>query len=87
MEGLILCGPWTVNLLFGLAVVLWFWGRQEETLAIENKIKFTPRLFVDGTIERGTGPGRSARSVADMAIAFQRCDDPAHCLFHGSSSN
>lgn len=40
-----------VNLLFGLVVILWFWGRQEETLAKENVIKFSGRLYLDGTLE------------------------------------
>jgi DHA1 family bicyclomycin/chloramphenicol resistance-like MFS transporter len=40
-----------VNLLFGLFIMIWFWRRQEETLSEANKIKFTSRLFVDGTKE------------------------------------
>jgi len=40
-----------VNLLFGLIVMLWFWKRQPETLSNQNKIKFTPLLFVNGTKE------------------------------------
>jgi len=40
-----------VNLIFGLIVMLWFWKRQEETLAKTNRIKFTPMLFVNGTKE------------------------------------
>ena len=40
-----------VNLLFGLVIMLWFWRRQEETLTKENRIKFTPMQFIDGTKE------------------------------------
>lgn len=40
-----------VNLLFGFIVMLWFWKRQPETLSNQNKIKFTPMLFVNGTKE------------------------------------
>jgi len=40
-----------VNLLFGFIVMLWFWQRQEETLTDKNKIKFTPKLFVNGAKE------------------------------------
>lgn len=40
-----------VNLLFGLLVVLWFWQRQPETLVVEKRIKFSGRLFINGTLE------------------------------------
>ncbi|MCB0463168.1 MAG: multidrug effflux MFS transporter [Flavobacteriaceae bacterium] len=40
-----------VNLLFGFIVMLWFWQRQEETLTDKNKIKFTPKLFINGAKE------------------------------------
>lgn len=40
-----------VNLIFGVLVILWFWRRQPETLAKENRIPFTARLFIDGTKE------------------------------------
>lgn len=40
-----------VNLLFGLIIMLWFWRRQEETLSIEKRIKFTPMIFINGTKE------------------------------------
>lgn len=41
----------TVNLLLGVLVVLWFWWRQAETLVKSDRIKFTFRIFVDGTKE------------------------------------
>ncbi|WP_347921763.1 multidrug effflux MFS transporter [Pontimicrobium sp. SW4] len=40
-----------VNLLFGFVVMIWFWRRQDETLNKDKRIKFTPMLFVNGTIE------------------------------------
>jgi len=40
-----------VNLLFGLVIMIWFWRRQDETLIRENRIKFTPMLFINGTKE------------------------------------
>ena len=40
-----------VNLVFGLAVMLWFWIRQVETLRPENKIPFSGTLFIDGVKE------------------------------------
>ncbi|MCK5401084.1 MAG: multidrug effflux MFS transporter [Flavobacteriaceae bacterium] len=40
-----------VNLIFGVLVMFWFWQRQPETLAIEKRIRFSPRLFIDGTKE------------------------------------
>ncbi|MDT0558646.1 multidrug effflux MFS transporter [Ichthyenterobacterium sp. W332] len=36
------------NLIFGIAVLIWFWQRQPETLKPEYKIPFTGRLFIDG---------------------------------------
>lgn len=40
-----------VNLVFGVLVMVWFWFRQTETLAPENKIKFRGRIFIDGAKE------------------------------------
>lgn len=40
-----------VNLIYGLLVIIWFWKRQPETLAVENRIKFSSSLFIDGTKE------------------------------------
>lgn len=40
-----------INLIYTSLVMLWFWRRQPETLVDEKKIKFTPRLFIDGTRE------------------------------------
>ena len=37
-----------VQIVISLLVSFWFWKRQPETLSIENKKKFTPRVFVDG---------------------------------------
>lgn len=37
------------NLLAGILIMIWFWQRQDETLAIENRIKFSSTLFIDGT--------------------------------------
>ncbi|MCB4797331.1 multidrug effflux MFS transporter [Neotamlana laminarinivorans] len=39
------------NLAFGLIIMLWFYFRQPETLAKENRIKFSSHLFIDGTKE------------------------------------
>ncbi len=40
-----------VNLIFGLIVMLWFWQRQPETLEVKRRIKFSGRIFIDGTKE------------------------------------
>jgi DHA1 family bicyclomycin/chloramphenicol resistance-like MFS transporter len=40
-----------VNLIFGFLVMLWFWKRQPETLTIEKRIRFSSRVFVNGTKE------------------------------------
>lgn len=40
-----------VNLIFGVLVMLWFWKRQPETLAVENRIRFSSHLFIDGLKE------------------------------------
>jgi DHA1 family bicyclomycin/chloramphenicol resistance-like MFS transporter len=40
-----------VNLIFGVLIMVWFWLRQPETLAIKNRIKFSSHLFIDGTKE------------------------------------
>lgn len=39
------------NLLFGLAIMIWFWLRQPETLPKEKRIKFTSHLFISGAKE------------------------------------
>lgn len=39
------------NLIFGLAIMLWFWLRQPETLSKEKRIPFSKHLFIDGTKE------------------------------------
>jgi len=39
------------QLLFGVAILLWLWKRQPETLAPENKKAFKLNLFVSGTKE------------------------------------
>ncbi len=40
-----------MNLLFGVLVMFWFWGRQPETLPKEKRIRFSSHLFIDGTKE------------------------------------
>ena len=40
-----------INLILGLLVVIWFWKRQEETLKEPDRIKFSLRVFLDGTKE------------------------------------
>lgn len=37
-----------VQLLFTVLVSLWFWRRQEETLVVAKRIKFTSHIFPDG---------------------------------------
>ncbi len=39
------------NLIFGIVIMLWFWGRQPETLPKEKRIKFSFYLFFNGTKE------------------------------------
>ena len=39
------------NLIIGLLIVLWFWKRQPETLEVKNRIKFSPSIFITGTVE------------------------------------
>jgi len=39
------------NLIFGVAVLLWFWRRQPETLTPKNQTPFKLSLFIDGTKE------------------------------------
>tara|TARA_R110002073_G_scaffold128999_3_gene275092 strand:- start:48414 stop:49610 length:1197 start_codon:yes stop_codon:yes gene_type:complete len=39
------------QLIFGVAILLWLWKRQPETLAPENKKAFKLKLFVSGTKE------------------------------------
>ncbi len=41
-------GIFYVQIVISLLVSFWFWKRQPETLSIENKKKFTPKVFVDG---------------------------------------
>lgn len=40
-----------LNLAFGICIMFWFWHRQTETLVKTKRIKFTPRLFIDGSLE------------------------------------
>jgi len=40
-----------VNLIYGFLVMIWFWKRQPETLAIEKRIRFSSRVFIDGVKE------------------------------------
>ncbi|WP_298537128.1 multidrug effflux MFS transporter [uncultured Algibacter sp.] len=40
-----------VNLIFGVAVMVWFWQRQPETLPVKKRITFSSHLFIDGTKE------------------------------------
>jgi len=40
-----------VNLIFGAVIMLWFWQRQSETLVVKKRIRFKPRIFIDGTKE------------------------------------
>lgn len=40
-----------IQVIFGVIVILWFWRRQPETLEKEKRIKFTPRVFITGTLE------------------------------------
>ena len=37
-----------IQIAFSLVIALWFWLRQSETLATENRIKFSTHLFIDG---------------------------------------
>jgi len=37
-----------IQIAFSLLISFWFWKRQAETLAIENRIKFSKNLFIDG---------------------------------------
>jgi len=37
-----------IQIAFSLLIAFWFWRRQAETLAIQNRIKFTKHLFIDG---------------------------------------
>ena len=40
-----------VNLIFGTAIMIWFWQRQPETLLVEKRIRFSSRIFIDGAKE------------------------------------
>ncbi len=40
-----------IQLVFSVLVSIWFWKRQDETLEISKRIKFTPHIFKDGVIE------------------------------------
>jgi len=44
-------GIFYVQLIMALAVAIWFWKRQPETLKPEYKIKFTSHVFIDGLKE------------------------------------
>ena len=44
-------GIFYVQLIMALAVAIWFWKRQPETLKPEYKIKFTRHVFIDGLKE------------------------------------
>ncbi len=44
-------GIFYIQIAFSLIIALWFWKRQPETLAIQNRIKFTRNLFVNGFSE------------------------------------
>ncbi|WP_028283100.1 multidrug effflux MFS transporter [Olleya marilimosa] len=44
-------GIFYVQLIIALAVAIWFWKRQPETLKPEYKIKFTKHVFIDGLKE------------------------------------
>lgn len=37
-----------IQIAFSLLIAIWFWKRQAETLAIQNRRKFTRNLFIDG---------------------------------------
>ncbi len=39
------------QLIFVVVTIVWFWFRQEETLSKADRILFTRRLFIDGTLE------------------------------------
>ena len=40
-----------IQLIFSVLVSFWFWKRQEETLALEKRVKFTSHIFPDGLKE------------------------------------
>jgi len=40
-----------IQLIFTLLVTFWFWKRQPETLALEKRIPFNGRVFIDGLKE------------------------------------
>ena len=40
-----------IQLIFSVLVAFWFWKRQPETLPIEQRLKFTSHIFVDGIKE------------------------------------
>jgi len=44
-------GIFYVQFIMALAVAIWFWKRQPETLKPEYKIKFTKHVFIDGLKE------------------------------------
>jgi len=44
-------GIFYIQIALSLLVGLWFWRRQPETLAIENKVPFTKAVFVNGFSE------------------------------------
>ena len=41
-------GIFYIQIVFSLLIAFWFWRRQPETLKIENRIKFTKHLFING---------------------------------------
>ncbi|MDH7446440.1 multidrug effflux MFS transporter [Aquimarina sp. 2201CG14-23] len=40
-----------IQLVFGVLVTFWFWKRQDETLDLSKRIKFTSSIFTDGLKE------------------------------------
>lgn len=40
-----------IQLIFSVLITFWFWKRQPETLAIENRVKFSKYVFVNGLKE------------------------------------
>lgn len=40
-----------VNLILSFLIILWFWIRQPETLTKAKRIRYSPRIFIDGTRE------------------------------------
>lgn len=40
-----------IQLIFSILVSVWFWKRQRETLALENRVAFSGHIFIDGLKE------------------------------------